>query len=109
MTDQFQFEPQDEFEQLDEREPERPLADRGVEEPLDEGYAPAEHWPAEAVGAPDGGTPREGAVETLEQRLEQEEPDVEDDWDDELLDESGDADAAGPEVTGASRGERRTR
>ncbi|MET0694558.1 MAG: DUF5709 domain-containing protein [Propionibacteriaceae bacterium] len=86
MTDQFQFEnPGDESEQLDQMEPERSLVDRGLEDPLDEGYAPPDHWStAEKYGT----TAREQAEgETLEQRLEQEEPEVEDDWDEDVVDD----------------------
>lgn len=47
-------------------------AERGLEEPLDEGYSPPEKWSA-AQGF--GNTPLEEATgETLEQRLAQEEP-----------------------------------
>lgn len=46
--------------------------DRGLTEPLDEGYSPPEHWSA---GQGFGNTPREEATgETLEERLRQEEP-----------------------------------
>jgi len=86
MTDQFQFEsPQDESEQLDQLEPERSLVDRGVEDPLDEGYAPPDHWStAEKYGTT---AAEQAAGETLEQRLEQEEPEVEDDWDEDFVDD----------------------
>jgi hypothetical protein len=46
--------------------------DRGLEEPLDEGYSPPEKWSA---GQKWGNTPLEEELgETLDQRLEQEEP-----------------------------------
>lgn len=46
--------------------------DRGLDEPLDEGYSPPERWsPAEGFG----NTPLEEALgETLDQRIAQEEP-----------------------------------
>lgn len=48
--------------------------DRGLDEPLDEGYSPPERWSA---GQGYGNTPLEEELgETLEQRLEQEEPEV---------------------------------
>lgn len=47
-------------------------ADRGLEDPLDEGYSPPEKWSA---GQGYGNTPLEEEMgETLEQRLRQEEP-----------------------------------
>lgn len=47
-------------------------ADRGLEDPLDEGYSPPERWSA---GQGYGNTPLEEATgETLDQRLRQEEP-----------------------------------
>lgn len=84
MTDQFQDVP-DQSEQLDHLQPEESLVDRGVDDLLDEGYAPPDHWStAEKYGT----TAREQAEgETLEQRLEQEEPEVEDDWDEDTLDD----------------------
>lgn len=49
------------------------VGDRGLEDPLDEGYSPPEKWSA---GEGFGNTPFEEAVgETLDQRLAQEEPD----------------------------------
>lgn len=46
--------------------------DRGLEEPLDEGYSPPEKW---SPGQGFGNTPYEEAVgETLDQRIAQEEP-----------------------------------
>ncbi len=86
MTDQFQFEnPGDESEQLDQLEPERSLVDRGIEDPLDEGYAPPDHWSTAEKYGTTAAEQAEG--ETLEQRLEQEEPEVEDDWDEDVLDD----------------------
>ena len=48
------------------------VSDRGLSEPLDEGYSPPEKWsPAEGYG----NTPlEEGLGETLDQRIAQEEP-----------------------------------
>ncbi len=86
MTDQFQFEnPGDESEQLDQLEPERSLVDRGIEDPLDEGYAPPDHWSTAEKYGTTAAEQAEG--ETLEQRLEQEEPEVEDDWDEDVVDD----------------------
>ena len=84
MSDQFQDVP-DQSEQLDQIQPEESLVDRGVDDMLDEGYAPPDHWStAEKYGT----TANEQAEgETLEQRLEQEEPEVEDDWDDDFIDD----------------------
>jgi hypothetical protein len=48
--------------------------DRGLADPLDEGYSPPENW---SPGEGFGNTPREEAEgETLDQRLRQEIPDV---------------------------------
>ncbi len=61
-------------EQLDIADEAESLVDRGVEDPLDEGYSPPENWSA---GERFGNTPYEELVgETLDQRLAQEEPDV---------------------------------
>lgn len=72
--------------------------ERGLDDPLEEGYSPPEKWsPAEGFG----NTPYEEAVgETLDQRVEQEQPDVdpydesddasEADLEDDELDEVGD-------------------
>ena len=47
-------------------------SDRGLEDPLEEGYSPPERW---SVGEGYGNTPYEEEVgETLDQRLAQEEP-----------------------------------
>jgi len=86
MTDQFQFEPQDGVQDPDEGEPEQGVADR-LDDPLDEGYAPAEPW---STGAVFGGQPVDEVQKkkAFEQRLEQEEPEVEDDWDEDLSSEA---------------------
>ena len=48
------------------------VGDRGLREPLDEGYSPPERW---SVGEGYGNTPLEEELgETLEQRIAQEEP-----------------------------------
>jgi Family of unknown function (DUF5709) len=61
-------------EQLDIADELESLVDRGVEDPLDEGYSPPEQWSA---GEGFGNTPYEELVgETLDQRIAQEEPDV---------------------------------
>jgi hypothetical protein len=105
MTDQFQFEPQDGIQDPDEGEPEGPV-DR-LEDPIDEGYAPAEPWSTRAAfggstRAAFGGQPVDETEEKpFEQRLEQEEPEVEDDWDEDLASDvvegGADGDARGTE------------
>jgi Family of unknown function (DUF5709) len=55
----------DESEQLDQLEPERTLIDRGVEDPLDEGYSPPERYSTLI---------RDGEHETLDERLNEEIP-----------------------------------
>jgi hypothetical protein len=61
-------------ENLDQHQPEETLVDRGVDDVLDEGYSPAEKWgPGEGYGS----TADEAAQgESLDQRLTQEEPDI---------------------------------
>ena len=66
MTDVYDDD--DRSEQLDQLEPERSLDDRGVDDPLDEGYSPPEK-PSELL--------RHGEHQTLDERLAAEEPDVE--------------------------------
>lgn len=75
----------DQSEVLDQLQPDDTLVDRGVEDVLDEGYSPAENYgPGEGFGTT-AAEERQG--ESLEQRLAQEEPDIdpyaEDDSDDE--------------------------
>src|SRR5215207_2647986 len=65
MTDVYDDD--DRSEQLDQLEPERSLDDRGVDDPLDEGYSPPEK-PSAAM--------RHGDRETLDERLDAEEADV---------------------------------
>lgn len=75
MTD---FDPTmpDESEQLDQLQPDETLIDRGVADVLDEGYVTGEHWsPAQRFGNTASEMHR---GETLDQRLAQEVPDVED-------------------------------
>jgi hypothetical protein len=55
----------DESEQLDQLEPERTLIDRGVEDPLDEGYSPPERYSTLI---------RDGEHETLDERHNEEIP-----------------------------------
>ncbi len=63
----------DASEQLDQIQEEDSLVDRNVDDILDEGYSPPEHWSA-AEGF--GNTPAEMAAgESLDQRLKQEVPD----------------------------------
>lgn len=59
----------DESEQLDQMEPQRSLVDRGVDDPLDEGYSPPERYSPLI---------RKGEHETLDERLDEEipEPDL---------------------------------
>jgi hypothetical protein len=61
-------------ENLDQMQPEDTLVDRGVDDVLDEGYSPSENWgPGEGFGS----TPDEAVQgESLDQRLNQEEPDA---------------------------------
>jgi len=65
MTDVYDDD--DRSEQLDQLEPERSLDDRGVDDPLDEGYSPPEK-PSELL--------RHGEHQTLDERLAAEQPDV---------------------------------
>jgi hypothetical protein len=81
MTDQFQFEPQDEADDLDESDRGRAPTDRGLDDSLDEGYAPPERWSDPAGSDSADRDRREG--ETFEQRLDPDDPEVEDDWDEE--------------------------
>lgn len=76
MTD---FDPTmpDEAEQLDQLQPEETLVDRGVKDVLDEGYTVPENW---SPGQGYGNTPAEMKQgETIEQRVQQEQPEVEKD------------------------------
>jgi Family of unknown function (DUF5709) len=61
------YDDDDRSEQLDQLEPERSLDDRGVDDPLDEGYSPPEK-PSELL--------RHGDHQSLDERLAAEEPDV---------------------------------
>jgi hypothetical protein len=65
MTDVYDDD--DRSEQLDQLEPERSLDDRGVDDPLDEGYSPPEK-PSELL--------RHGDHQNLDERLAAEEPDT---------------------------------
>jgi hypothetical protein len=74
-SDDLDLDVQEQSEQLSQGEPYDTLEDRGVEDVLDEGFSPPEKWsPAQRFGNT-AEEIRDG--ETLEQRLEQEEPDVE--------------------------------
>jgi hypothetical protein len=67
-------EPPEASEQLDITDEAETLGQRGIEDPLDEGYSPPENWSA---GERYGNTAYEELVgESLEQRLAQEEPEV---------------------------------
>ena len=60
-------------ENLDQRQPEDTLVDRGVDDVLDEGYSPPENWgPGEGFGSTAAETEQ---GESLDQRVSQEEPD----------------------------------
>lgn len=64
----------DESDNLDQLQPEDTLVDRGVDDVLDEGYSPPEKWSA---GEGFGTTADEALQgESLDQRIAQEEPDV---------------------------------
>lgn len=76
---------QEQSEQLSQSQPYDTLDDRGVADVLDEGFSPPEKWsPAQKLGNT-AQEMREG--ETLEQRLAQEEPDLEPDLDSDALDD----------------------
>ncbi len=60
-------------ENLDQRQPEDTLVDRGVDDVLDEGYSPPENWgPGEGFGSTAAETEQ---GESLDQRVSQEVPD----------------------------------
>ena len=60
-------------ENLDQRQPEDTLVDRGVDDVLDEGYSPPENWgPGEGFGSTASETEQ---GESLDERVSQEEPD----------------------------------
>lgn len=72
-------------EQLTQGQASDTLDDRGVVDILDEGFSPPERWsPAQKFGNT-AEEQRDG--ETLDQRLAQEEPDIEPDFDSDLLDD----------------------
>jgi hypothetical protein len=77
---QYWNEVPEESEQLDQLEEQRTLVDRGVEDPLDEGYSPPERY-SQLI--------REGEHETLDERLEDEiaEPDPYAPQEEEILDD----------------------
>ncbi len=61
-------------ENLDQRQPEDTLVDRGVDDVLDEGYSPPENWgPGEGFGSTAEETEQ---GESIDQRMAQEEPDT---------------------------------
>jgi proline iminopeptidase len=76
VNDQFQFEAPEESELLDLTEADRPQLDPVVDDQPDEGYAPPDPWAAREEDDAD-----EPETQTFEQRLEQDDPEVEDDWD----------------------------
>jgi Family of unknown function (DUF5709) len=76
---------QEQSEQLSQGEPYDTLEDRGVADVLDEGISPPEKWsPAQKFGNT-AEEMRDG--ETLDQRLAQEEPDIEPDLEGDTLDD----------------------
>jgi hypothetical protein len=89
MTDQFQFEPADESEQLDQLDPDPAVVDRDTDDAVDDSYAPRDDPSGTEPFAAADAEVAEGVE--FEQRLEQDEPEVEDDWDEEL-DESDETD-----------------
>lgn len=72
-------------EQLDQIQPEDSLLDRGTDDVLDEGYSPPERYSAAESFGNTAQEQLEG--ETLDQRLAQEEPELEVDLDDDYLDD----------------------
>lgn len=92
MTDQFEFEPEDRAAaELDPHESEQAAPDRRHES-LDEGYLPTAPRSEPAAAAEET---IEGDGGQFEQRPEQEEPEIEDDWDEGLDDDR--ADRGGPD------------
>jgi hypothetical protein len=72
------------------------LLDRGIDDPMDEGYSPPERPRGVEAFGTTATEEREG--ETLEQRLRQEEPDPTAAFDDPLADDSDDTAAGDPGV-----------
>ncbi len=72
MSDDVEDVP-DQSEELDQLQSDDTLIDRGVDDVLDEGYVPPDHWSA-AEGYGNTAAEQERG-ETLDQRLRQEEPD----------------------------------
>ncbi len=72
-------------EQLDQIQPEDSLLDRGTDDVLDEGYSPPERYSAAESFGNTAQEQLEG--ETLDQRLAQEEPELEVDLDDDYVDD----------------------
>jgi hypothetical protein len=91
MTDQFQFEPADESEQHDQLDPDPAVVDRDSDDAVDDSYAPRDDRSDTETFGTSGVEVVEG--DEFEQRLEQDEPEVEDDWDEDL-DESDESAAA---------------
>jgi len=83
----------DSIDDEDQLQPEDTLVDRGVGDVLDEGYSPPDHIPASHRYGFTASEEHDG--ETLEQRLEQEEPDA--------SDEEYDENAEWPEDMGPDR------
>jgi hypothetical protein len=76
----------DKSEELDQMQPYDTLDDRGVDDVLDEGIVPPQKWSAGQGFGTTAAEQREG--ETLDQRLAQEEPDVDAEaWSEENLDD----------------------
>lgn len=77
----------DESDNLDQLQSEDTLVDRGVDDVLDEGYSPAEKWSAGEGFGSTADEERQG--ESLDQRIAQEEPDIDPyaDVDEEVVDD----------------------
>ncbi len=84
-SDGLELDVQEQSEQLSQGQPYDTLDDRGVQDVLDEGFSPPEKWSTAQKFGNTAEEMREG--ETLEQRLAQEEPDVEPDLDGDALDD----------------------
>ncbi len=80
-------------EQLDQIQPEDSLLDRGTDDVLDEGFSPPERWSTAERFGNTAEEQREG--DSFEERLRQEEPDIEPQY----------ADAADPELGDVSESE----
>lgn len=86
----------DESEQLDQLQPDDTLIDRGVDDVLDEGYISPDRWsPAQGYG---NTADEQHRGETLDQRMNQEQPDAASEDDDDEWNSNGE-----PREVGARR------